>query len=125
MVCYINTTLTGSIGVRMSTVDNDETPLWMYDTEHPIRSVQGYFLPPIMGGKQDFGNYFPPLSETLGGNFFISPPIIWGNFGVSPPFWGVFAHFSGFWGKSKLFPPIIWDPGGEVKNRFPPIMGGK
>ena len=65
--------------------------------------------PPLWGGKQDFGNYFPPLSETLGG-FFYFPPIIWGNFGVSPPFWGVFANFSGFWG---YFPPIIWDPGGK------------
>ena len=80
---------------------------------------QGYFLPPHYGGETGFRELFPPIIRDPGGEV---PPHYLGKFWCFPPFWGVFAHFSGFWG---YFPPIIWDPGGEVKNRFPPIMGGK
>ena len=54
--------------------------------------------PPLLGGKQVFGNFFPPFSEALGGDFFHFPPPLSGEILVfPPPFWGVFAYFSGFW----------------------------
>ena len=41
-----------------------------------------------------------------------------------PPQAKIFSVPPSFREKYFYFPPIFRDPGGEVKNRFPPIMGG-
>ena len=64
-----------------------------------------------MGGKQDFGNYFPPIIRDPGGEiFFISPPLS-GEILVFPPHFGVFSPiFRGFGGIS---PPLSGTLGGK------------
>jgi len=57
-----------------------------------------------MGGKQDFGNYFPPIIRDTGGEIEV----------ISPPLSGTLG------GKSKNFPSIFLQDGGEV-----PAAGGK
>ena len=42
-----------------------------------------------------------------------------------PPQAKIFSVPPSFREKYFYFPPIFRDPGGEVKNRFPPIMGGE
>ena len=63
----------------------------------------GIVSPPIMGGKQDFGNYFPPIIRDPGGEIEV----------ISP-------HYLGPWGEIKKFPLHFLARWGEV-----PAAGGK
>ena len=54
------------------------------DTPHPRRgasvglsegeSDQGFFFPPMVGGKWKFEDYFPPIFRDPGGKFSLFPP---------------------------------------------------
>ena len=81
----------------------------------------GMVFPTHYGGETGFRELFPPhYPRPWGGNIFISPPLS-GEILVFPPHFGVFSPiFRGFGGIS----PHYLGPWGEVKNRFPPIMGG-
>ena len=54
--------------------------------------TQGFFFPPIVGGKWKFEDYFPPIFRDPGGEIrFISPPYfetLGGKFSYFPPLWG-------------------------------------
>ena len=44
-----------------------------------LDATQGFFFPPMVGGKWKFEDYFPPYFETLGGKFSLFPPMWGGN----------------------------------------------
>ena len=56
---------------------------------HALPVGQGFFFPPMVGGKWKFEDYFPPIFRDPGGEIrFISPPYfetLGGNSVISPP----------------------------------------
>ena len=47
----------------------------------PGKVRQGFFFPLIMGGKQDFGSYFPPIIRDPGGKIEVIFPPLSGTLG--------------------------------------------
>jgi len=63
---------------------------------------QGYFFPPIMGGKRIFGDYFPPIMRDPGGkNSCFLPPI-----------------FETLGGKSRVFSPLMGGKKSAAGGKF-------
>ena len=83
----------------MSLFDPSKLQMYCHDAQ---QLDQGYFFPPIMGGKRIFGDYFPPIMRDPGGkNSCFLPPI-----------------FETLGGKSRVFSPLMGGKKSAAGGKF-------